>query len=151
MASIQFLDLTGVWGLDPIYLSAQHGANSVLELFIDEDATATISFGESYIIPTVYLDNIDAVMLLHQHGAKLDAKDDMNRTALHFAADYGAIKCMKYLIDNGLSHRSVDATGKTPLFNAVNHPDCLKLLLSEGAEVNIRGRSGNTAMFYCKM
>ncbi|KAM4688925.1 transient receptor potential cation channel subfamily A member 1 [Discoglossus pictus] len=71
----------------------------------------------------------------------LAAKDGMNATALHHAAKNGHLELILMIINESAGEvlNATDASGKTPLQWAVhkNQINCVKLLLSRGADPNI--------------
>ena len=74
-------------------------------------------------------------------GVNVDAVDNYNRTALHFAVSLpGNIDIVKDLIDAGVNLDSVNDWGATPLFVASQYSslfDYVKLLIDAGANWNI--------------
>ena len=46
--------------------------------------------------------DIESVITLHGQGVDLNAKDDFNMTALHFASYSGYIKVVDYLLKNNV-------------------------------------------------
>ena len=58
------------------------------------------------------------------------------RTPLHYAADYGQVPVMEYLLARGAVVDAKDKHGISPLLAAVweGHVDCVKLLLGKGAD-----------------
>lgn len=82
-------------------------------------------------------DDLELVKTLYEKGIKLDDKDILGRTALHFAikAESGE-ELIKFLIDNGnIDVNARDKSGSTLLHWAVNnhHTSAAKLLLDKGA------------------
>tara|TARA_B110000090_G_C13009558_1_gene303630 strand:- start:167 stop:478 length:312 start_codon:yes stop_codon:yes gene_type:complete len=55
---------------------------------------------------------------------------------------------MEFLLASGAGVNAVNDYGRTPLFNAVAHgrPECAKVLLAAGANVNQRDTEGNTSL-----
>ena len=76
---------------------------------------------------------------------KRDTSGDMpDRTALHWAAQEGAIDSARILLSNHADIEAKDIDGKTPLHQAVTEDDkdMVKLLLKNGANKNVRDLSG---------
>ena len=70
-------------------------------------------------------------------------------TALHLGVQTGNFEFVKILIDAGAEIDSMDGkSGKTPLYFAaeLNRDHVVRLLLENGANVNIPNYSGNTPM-----
>jgi ankyrin repeat protein len=76
-------------------------------------------------------------------GADINAADSLSRTALHFAAmGLGA----------GADINATDYYGRTPLHWAAEHnkPEVAKVLLANGAQVNVRTKNGQTALAFAR-
>ena len=82
----------------------------------------------------------------------VEAKDDMGRTALHWAAraDEFNLELGRLLIDKGADLNARDANGIVPLHSLAyrGHYDGAVLLLQSGAELDIRDPSGLTPFLY---
>lgn len=84
----------------------------------------------------------------------------IKKTIFHGAVEYGASKCLRYLISKANARTSMlddpDVEGRTPLHYAIeygyyvsdqhSHLDCTKILLEKGAYVNARDKYGDTAL-----
>eukprot|EP00873_Tetraselmis_striata_P010362 jgi/Tetstr1/430626/TSEL_020419.t1 len=91
------------------------------------------------------LDWADAESVLSR-GAVLELRDPlMSRTAIHRAAEFGHAKFVKFLLDAGVDHTTVDNTGETPLhLAAVNgHADAAKVLIDFDGHAKIALRKVN--------
>lgn len=72
-----------------------------------------------------------------------------NTTLLHFAANQGSLKCLRFLLDQGLSVAdNNNSSGCTPLHAAVEreHVDCVKELLLRGAPIEMKTKCGKTPL-----
>ena len=71
-------------------------------------------------------------------------------TPLHMAAPYGKPEAIKALLDAGADANAKDVRGMTPLMLAVSSENqdvrVAKLLLSRGAQVNVKSSIGETAL-----
>ncbi|XP_060656659.1 myotrophin-like [Drosophila nasuta] len=58
------------------------------------------------------------------------------RTPLHYAADFGQLKMIKFLVDIGADVNSEDKYNITPLLAAIweGHTECVEFLLEKGAD-----------------
>ncbi len=90
-----------------------------------------------------------------------DSKDGNGVTLLHHAVDYDSVEIAKLLLDNGASIEknksepgsTIDKNSQVPaplLQIAVGNrnPEMVKLLLSSGADINLRDERGCTAFYY---
>ncbi len=95
--------------------------------------------GKNGFPPLVFLSRadkgkrIDAMRLLIEHGADVNAVGPHGRAALHNAAEGGNAEAVKLLLANGADRESKDETGKTPLklARAAGRKQIVSLLRSE--------------------
>ncbi|XP_058455291.1 uncharacterized protein LOC131432792 [Malaya genurostris] len=76
---------------------------------------------------------------------------DSGITALHYAADRGNLKMIKYLCDHGANVNTAASDGRTPLHYAAEEKrlDVIKYLVSKGAQINIATKlNGMTVLDY---
>jgi len=93
---------------------------------------------------------------LIKNGADVHTRNDVNNTALHFAAgaspvsptDHGSPAAVAYLIRQGADVNAQNNTRITPLMDAVynNNLESLKILLAHGADVNMVSKYNETAL-----
>jgi ankyrin repeat protein len=93
--------------------------------------------------------------LLLQHGAKVDAKDHRQQTALRLAGS-GHADIVKLLMEHGADPNARDFYGKTLLVavceaGADRDPETLRLLLEHGANPNIAGDDGAPLLYAIKI
>jgi ankyrin repeat protein len=74
--------------------------------------------GESPLHLAVSLEKHDLAVLLIDHGAKVNAITDFQRTPLHYAASSGNLEIVKLLCRNGADIFALDIRGSTPLHDA---------------------------------
>ncbi|MBD0392252.1 ankyrin repeat domain-containing protein [Wolbachia endosymbiont of Pentalonia nigronervosa] len=75
----------------------------------------------------------------------LDIDTQMSKlTALHYAAEEGCFKIVKFLIDEGINVNIINGYGSTALHNAAYQGDVeiIKFLLEKGANPIIRNKDG---------
>ena len=86
---------------------------------------------------------------------KIDALDDLEqtdregRTLLAYAAFYGRLDLLEYLVSRGANINAADRNGYTALHGAVQEKrmDVIEYLLSRGADVNAKNAFGGTPIF----
>lgn len=92
---------------------------------------------------TQYSDSIlKLVKYMVDHGLDVNARDDFDRTPLHFAHD---IEVVKYLVEHGADLSVRDDVGRTP----VQHCSDLKVvkyMVEHGANVSTKDNSGVTML-----
>jgi hypothetical protein len=84
-------------------------------------------------------------------GADTEARDRVGRTALHLAAPNRRLHAVAALIEGGARLDALDELGRTPLMRALAaaaQPEVIELLLSAGADPDIRDVHGWTALHY---
>jgi len=77
--------------------------------------------------------------LIESKQVKVNDVDATNVTALRFAAQFGHVEIVKYLLSKGASTKIVAKDGRDPLFSAVENfnLEVVKVLLEAGASTKI--------------
>jgi ankyrin repeat protein len=107
------------------------------ELFWDRTG---VNCGRTALSISAKAGHTEVVEILLEHGANVDAKDDLGLTAMFYAAERGHTNIVKMLLDLGAK---VDEyfvlIGRTPVAVALenNHPEVAKLLLDAYARSNL--------------
>ena len=94
--------------------------------------------------------NTDAVSLLLEKGAEVNAKDIQGGSALMQAANAGDLETLKVLIARGANVNAKATNGGTALMAAARNKcvSCLELLLARGADVTAATKRGITALAF---
>ena len=83
-------------------------------------------------------------------SAPLKQKDDLNRSCLHVAAEYGLTECFTYLLDQGASEiiDDIDLQGRTALHVAcqVGCGEIVDLIIIREGNVNVKDNEGFTPL-----
>jgi ankyrin repeat protein len=90
------------------------------------------------------------VRALLDHGAKIDALDNLEQTPLYNAAFRGHASIVKLLLEEGARCNTVTLDGQSPLYKAAGRgkEDVVRHLLRYGADASVgRGRHGETTMY----
>lgn len=95
--------------------------------------------GESCTPPlasSAYLDDgyLEAAKLLVDHGARLDARDHMGKTALMHAAQQNKPILAQLLLTMGADVHARDFSGANAVKHATRNPDVLRILFRAGAK-----------------
>jgi ankyrin repeat protein len=93
--------------------------------------------------------NVEAVRLLLEHGANVNASDrETGVTALHHAANKGRVEVILVLLEHGADIHATDINGQTVLHWAafVCHPPTIQLILARGMDANSVQEDGTTAL-----
>lgn len=85
-----------------------------------------------------------------QMGADIDARDGNRKTALHFAAENGALVAVNILIDAGADINAREINGAVPLALAAweGHRAIVERLISVGADIEVADCNGVTPIGY---
>jgi ankyrin repeat protein len=109
--------------------------------------------GTTQLIRAAMLNNLPRVLQLVQLGAPLELKDEIGRTALHWACFMGLEHVARALLDGKYEGRGaeVDARsegGWTPLMRACykGHEGVVRLLLARGARQELQDSDGDSAL-----
>ena len=95
------------------------------------------------------MDNYDteALRMLLEAGADVNARDRRDRTPLHEAADRGNVAATRMLLEAGANVNARDEWGCTPLHKAAGGDIATtRMLLEAGADVNARDRRDRTPL-----
>ncbi|KAM3869105.1 receptor-interacting serine/threonine-protein kinase 4 [Diretmus argenteus] len=89
-----------------------------------------------------------AELLLGRRSTYVNAKDEDQYTALHWAAQNGDEAITRLLLDRGAAINETDGQGRTPAHVACQHgqENVIRVLLSRGADVRVRGKDNWTAL-----
>uniref|UniRef100_A0A4W6EAK1 non-specific serine/threonine protein kinase n=1 Tax=Lates calcarifer TaxID=8187 RepID=A0A4W6EAK1_LATCA len=91
-----------------------------------------------------------AELLLGRRSTSINAKDEDQYTALHWAAQNGDEAITRLLLDRGAAINETDGQGRTPAHVACQHgqENVIRVLLSRGADVRIKGKDNWTALHF---
>ncbi|KAJ3344227.1 hypothetical protein HDU93_000017 [Gonapodya sp. JEL0774] len=109
----------------------------------------------SSALPTIFSvalsgDLATASSLLSATPSLVRAKDDDERTALHWACSSGKPDLVTLLLEKGSDVNATDDAGWTPVMiaTATGQTDCLELVLRAGANVNLKNENGQAPLHY---
>ena len=98
--------------------------------------------------------NVEILEALVNRGAEVDAKDEIGFTALMEAARDGEMGATTYLLKAGANPRqkgkpSAFSLGVIHMAALSGKPEMVSLIVEAGADINLRGRDGGTALAWC--
>lgn len=118
-----YLEHKTVVGETPLFFAARYGSLNILDLLIREGAVVNCHNVKSYtplhMAACCKRTSCEAVLLkLIAAGAKVDALDVENRSALHFAVEENNITATRVLLEAGLDPKVVDFFGRNVVVSA---------------------------------
>lgn len=126
------------------------------ELFINKgisvNALSDSFSGASFLMNAVSIRSQQTIKLLTEHGARVNYKDKLGRSAISMASEYGNTNSIEYLIAHGADINLKDANERTPIMNAAlaSSFENIRLLAERGADLNLKDRSGKTVLDYAQ-
>jgi len=114
----------------------------------DINLEETNDTGETALILAAILGDMEALQLLIESGADVNAVSTLNTTALMAAAQNGDIKALRYLLARGADPNAKKKDDTTILMLAAmfGHAACIEALLEAGACVTAQDIYGYTAL-----
>ena len=130
-------------GITPLTIAAEKGNMNIIKMLMEDGAMVNdkSSYGVTPIISAAAAGNTEVVEYLVAQGADVTAKDDWGKTALIYAANIDNPPLIANLIKLDKTAVNLpDNSGNTPMIYAAQKglDDNLKVLLSNGADVNYR-------------
>lgn len=131
----------------------QRGARADTAKTIGENETALMSASVVYPKQTE-AQKLQVVQMLVAKGARVQAKDRLLMTALHYAASKGASRIAAFLVSKGADINAKTNADMTPLHYAVGYapmgPDAVqtvRLLLAKGADKKVKFQGQTLVQF----
>src|SRR5262245_39314999 len=90
--------------------------------------------------------DVRVVRQLFDNGADVNARDAEGNTPLILASFYASPECVELLIEKGADVNAANKAGATPLIRAATDYEKTRLLVTAGANIQVRTALGNTAL-----
>jgi ankyrin repeat protein len=92
--------------------------------------------------------SLEAIRVLLDHGADIQAQDKNGRTALYVAAQSGSLEAIRVLLDHSTERQAQDKDGRTALHMAAQSGslEAIRVLLDRGADIQAQDKDGRTAL-----
>jgi len=105
------------------------------------------------IITEILVDDSDALNeLLEQfeRNRELILSFNDGQSLIHYAAEYGSVKCIEFLVGAGIDVDTKTETGRTPLHLACEYKQlsAITTLRSLKADITLQDNSGNIPLHY---
>lgn len=141
-----------LWYLDtPLIRTAAYGRIEVVKLLLEKgaDVNKHNEGGETPLHYAALHGHVKVMQILLDHGADPTKKGTGCGTPMQWAGRAGQIGAIKVLMSYGVSVNQPGTDGITALHEAVehDHPDTVRFLLANGAEVDSRLEYGCTPFF----
>ena len=141
------VNIKQVEGRTPVYQAASLGnGNAVLGLLLANGADPNVAManGRTPLMAASRRGDVEAMRLLIDAQAEVDAKNGRGETALTLAAGNGNPEAVRFLLERGADARVRTKRNETALGNAgtAGNADVVRMLLDHGAEVNVRNSRG---------
>lgn len=135
----------------PLMYAAAEGKTEVVELLIARgaDINALSVNGETALARAVGRRSLETVALLLDRGADIEKAASGGGTPLMYAAGNSDLEMVKLLLSRGAKINAVDDEGYTALACVASRegqPEAARLLLSAGADRNIRTKRNETPL-----
>jgi len=132
-------------------IAASKGKYENLELMLNEGFDCNLYHREDPILYwAMQSESLDIVKLLCEHGAEVNAVNDVGNAPLYDASANGLIGILEYLISYGACIDKPMNNGSTPLIIACcyNQVGVARILLSHGCDMEAKTKDGITALLY---
>jgi ankyrin repeat protein len=137
-------------GWAPMYVAVTMGHLDVARVLLEHGACVDFRTGDWTLLHFASSKpDLDAIqLLLLEHGADADCRDDLDQTPLHLASHVGCPKTMRQLLQHGADTNNRMLSSRTPLYQAVRsgNLEAVRLLLQYGANVNDKDDLSRTAL-----
>lgn len=153
------VNTTNKLGKTALMIAANKGFMEIAECLLQHGADPNLQDinGMHAVFYAVDGENGNMIRLLHKYGAKIDLEDRDNcwtpLIRLACLANNGNPRVGSALLDCGADVNHQDKYGQTALIHCAfhrNHTDLAKLLLSVGANVDIKNKKNHTALDIAK-
>lgn len=128
-----------------VALASKEGCSEILDLCITCNLALDCSSRHSMMTPLMhaaYRGHMDIIDMLLKNGVDINKKDNLERTALVYAIEWGQTEAVEFLLSEDAE---IDAQALI-LACFQGYDDITNLLINECTDVNMVGFGGNTAL-----
>jgi ankyrin len=151
------VDAQAIDDLTPLHVALCFGGAKVTQLLLEHGANPNLRnvIGQTPLhgaltkITDYFKDNyFDAVRLILECGADVEALDDDHSTPLHVASRYGSVKAVRLLLEHRAYIEALDNRGSAPLHIASErgHGKAACQLLEHGANIHALNKEDQTPL-----
>lgn len=140
--------------MDDIFGSCREGNTLQVRIWLDDprnDMNEGDDHGFSPLHWACFAGRYNIVDMLLNRGARINATNMGDDTALHLAASHGHVDCVNLLLKNNADVNALNEHGNTPLHYACfwGYSEIAELLISHGAQANVANVDGETPIDKC--
>ncbi|XP_028771972.1 ankyrin-3-like [Neltuma alba] len=121
---------------------------AILSMLLHHLSPNILHFGRSLLHHAILCENEKAVNVILNSGANTELPVHKKLYAIHLAARLGSCNILRFLLDAGCNFDSQTQYGDSALMISTRHKheDCLKVLVSAGADLGLLNSSGQSVM-----
>lgn len=140
--------------MEDIFIWCREGENLQVRIWLD-DPTNDMNQGDDHGFSPLhwacFAGRTTIVDMLLNRGARINATNMGDDTALHLAASHGHLDCVGLLLKNKADVNAPNEHGNTPLHYACfwGHQQVAEHLLAHGAQANVANVDGETPIDKC--
>uniref|UniRef100_A0A6G1SKF1 Integrin-linked protein kinase n=1 Tax=Aceria tosichella TaxID=561515 RepID=A0A6G1SKF1_9ACAR len=140
--------------MDDIFNWCREGETLQIRIWLDDpknDLNQGDDHGFSPLHWACFAGRTNIVDMLLNRGARINATNMGDDTALHLAASHGHLECVNLLLKNKADVNAMNEHGNTPLHYACfwGHRECAQTLIEHGAQANLANMEGDTPLDKC--
>lgn len=140
--------------MDDIFGSCREGNTLQVRIWLDDprnDMNEGDDHGFSPLHWACFAGRYNIVDMLLNRGARINATNMGDDTALHLAASHGHVDCVNLLLKNNADVNALNEHGNTPLHYACfwGYAEIAELLINHGAQANVANVDGDTPIDKC--
>ena len=140
--------------MSPIHLASKTGNTSLIQKMIDRSPESIHQTSANEVAPlhiAAAFGHFNAVKLLVDNGAEVNAVDKYFHTPLHRAVESNEVEIVEYLLEKNARFSMPNTSGLTALGCGVvlGNLDVIKRLLMAGDNPNFMDRCGQTYLHFC--
>lgn len=140
--------------MDDIFNWCREGETLQVRIWLDDpknDANQGDDHGFSPLHWACFAGRTSIADMLLNRGARINATNMGDDTALHLAASHGHLDALKLLLKNKADVNVLNEHGNTPLHYACfwGHKECVEALIECGAQANLANVEGDTPLDKC--